>query len=97
VGIIKAAQELMRKLYFSKDQERGEEKTVLRLVEELGELAEAVLMKNEDKISEEIADVLAWTLSIANLFEIDVDEAFNRKYDGVCPECNKCPCICESV
>lgn len=95
--IIKAAQELMKKLYFSKDLNRGEERTVLRLVEELGELSEAVLLKNHDKISEEITDVIAWTLSVANLFEIDVDEAFNLKYKGVCPECNKCPCVCESI
>ncbi len=95
--IIKAAQELMKKLYFSKDLNRGEERTVLRLVEELGELSEAVLLKNNDKISEEIADVIAWTLSVANLYEIDVDEVFNQKYKGVCPECNKCPCVCESI
>ena len=97
MGIIKAAQELMKKLFFSKDISRGEERTVLRLVEELGELSEAVLLKNNDKISEEIADVIAWTLSVANLYEIDVDEAFNLKYKGVCPECNKCPCVCESI
>jgi len=97
VEIIKAAQELMKKLYFSKDLNRGEERTVLRLVEELGELSEAVLLKNNDKISEEIADVIAWTLSVANLYEIDVDEVFNQKYKGVCPECNKCPCVCESI
>lgn len=95
--IIKTAQELMKKLYFSKDLNRGEERTVLRLVEELGELSEAVLLKNNDKISEEIADVIAWTLSVANLYEIDVDEVFNQKYKGVCPECNKCPCVCESI
>ena len=87
----------MKKLYFSKDLNRGEERTVLRLVEELGELSEAVLLKNNDKISEEIADVIAWTLSVANLYEIDVDEVFNQKYKGVCPECNKCPCVCESI
>ena len=87
----------MKKLYFSKDLNRGEERTVLRLVEELGELSEAVLLKNNDKISEEIADVIAWTLSVANLYEIDVYEVFNQKYKGVCPECNKCPCVCESI
>ena len=94
---IKAAQDLMRKLYFSKDQKRGEEKTVLKLVEELGELSEAVLLNKHDKISEEIADVIAWTLSVANLYDINVDEVFNQKYKGVCPECNDCPCVCESL
>ena len=94
---IKAAQELMKKLYFDKDQKRGEERTILKLVEELGELSEAILLKNHDKIAEEIADVIAWTLSIANLFEIDVDEVFNSKYNDVCPECKESPCICKSI
>ncbi|NHK33083.1 MAG: nucleotide pyrophosphohydrolase [Asgard group archaeon] len=97
VKAIKAAQELMKKLYFYKDQKRGDERTTLKLVEELGELSEAILLKNHNKISEEIADVIAWTLSIANLYEIDVEEAFNSKYRGVCPECNKCPCDCKSI
>ncbi|MHA2309034.1 MAG: MazG nucleotide pyrophosphohydrolase domain-containing protein [Candidatus Heimdallarchaeaceae archaeon] len=97
MGTIKVAQELMKKLYFSKDLQRGKERTVLRLVGELGELSEAVLLKNNDKISEEIADVIAWTLSVANLYKIDVDEAFKLKYKGVCPECKECPCVCESI
>jgi NTP pyrophosphatase (non-canonical NTP hydrolase) len=87
----------MKKLYFDKDQKRGKERTILKLVEELGELSEAVLLKKHDKISEEIADVIAWTLSIANLFEIDVDEVFNSKYNDVCPECKENPCVCKSV
>jgi NTP pyrophosphatase (non-canonical NTP hydrolase) len=97
VKTIKAAQDLMKKLYFSKDRKRGEERTILKLVEELGELSEAVLLKKHEKISEEIADVIAWTLSVANLYDIDVDEVFNLKYKGVCPECNECPCVCDSI
>ena len=97
VKTIKAAQELMKRLYFSKDQKRGEERTILKLVEELGELSEAILLENHEKIAEEIVDVIAWTLSVANLYKIDVDEVFNLKYKGVCPECNKCPCVCKSV
>ncbi len=87
----------MEKLYIEKDQERGKTKTMLKLVEEVGELAEAILVNKNEKIEEELADIIAWTLSIANLFSINLDKAFQNKYKDVCPECNSCPCSCDSI
>ena len=49
-----------------------------------------------DKISEELADVIAWTTSIANLMEIDLEEALAFKYPGKCKKCNANPCQCEN-
>ena len=94
---IKEAQDLMKKLDLKRDRERGQERTFLKLVEEVGELAESLLLQNKEMISEEIADTLAWTLSLANLLEIDARKVFQEKYDEFCPECNECPCICETV
>ena len=65
---IQKYQELMEKLYIEKDQKRGKTKTMLKLVEEVGELAEAILVNKKEKIEEELADILAWALSIANQF-----------------------------
>ena len=87
----------MRELYLEKDLKRGKEKTALKLVEEVGELAEAILLEDEDKVSEEMADIIAWVLSIANLFNINLSEAFNAKYNKVCPKCKNNPCICNSI
>jgi NTP pyrophosphatase (non-canonical NTP hydrolase) len=87
----------MKKLYYTKDVKRGIEKTFLKLVEETGELAEALLLKNREKISEEIIDVLAWTLSIANLIDINVEKEFSKKYANACPKCKKEPCSCDSI
>jgi len=67
-------------MYFEKDSQRGLYGTFTWLVEEVGELAEALLSGNKDSIEEEIADVLAWTISIANLTNIDVEEALRKKY-----------------
>ena len=87
----------MAKLYLDKDLKRGLEKTVLKLVEEVGELSEAVLLQNRDKITEEIVDIIAWTLSIANILEINVEEDFMKKYPNLCPKCKKNPCSCDSI
>ena len=87
----------MEKLYIEKDQKRGKTRTMLRLVEEIGELAEAILVNKKEKIEEELVDIVAWTLSIANLLEIDLEYAFQSKYKEVCPECNNCPCTCDSI
>ena len=52
-----------------------------QFIEEVGELAEALLGKRDRRgVEEEIADVLAWLLSIANLAGVDVEESFKKKY-----------------
>ncbi len=88
-------QKLVRELYESRDRKRGLEKTTLWLVEEIGELAEAVRKGNVKLAREEIADVIAWTVSVANLMGIDVEEALKEKYPGKCPRCNSYPCRCD--
>ncbi len=77
---LRQVQELMRKYYFSRDSRRGLYATFTWLVEEVGELAEALLHGNRDSIAEEIADVLAWLASVSNLTGVDLEDAFKRKY-----------------
>ena len=77
---VKQAQELMRKYYFQRDSSRGLYATFTWFIEEVGELAEAILDNNKPAIEEELADVLAWLLSIANILNIDVERAFKKKY-----------------
>ncbi len=74
-------QEAIRRAYLERDSARGLYATFAWFVEEVGELAEALLGKRGgDALREEIADVLAWLLSIANLVGVDVEEAFKSKY-----------------
>jgi len=91
-------QKLIKELYFKKDQARGIKRTFLWLIEEIGELA--TLLKDTDldkkKISEEIADIIAWTSSIANLLDIDLESALKHKYPNKCSKCSSNPCICKS-
>lgn len=77
---IKEAQEFIRRKYFDRDSSRGLYATFTWFVEEVGELAEALLEGDMRSVEEEIADVLAWLLSVANLVGIDVENAFKNKY-----------------
>ena len=89
-------QNLIKELYFHQDSNRGIKSTFIWLVEEIGELANLLKEKrlDKEKASQEIADVIAWTISIANLLEIDVEKALIEKYPNKCLKCNKKPCEC---
>ncbi len=77
---IREAQEIIRKTYYERDRSRGLFSTFTWFVEEVGELAEALLKSDYKALNEEIADVFAWLLSIANLVGVDLDNAFKKKY-----------------
>lgn len=79
---LRCLQDYIRKEYLGRDSSRGLHATFTWLVEEVGELANAILSNDRDNIEEEIADVIAWTLSVANLLDIDVVKAFIKKYGG---------------
>ncbi len=86
-------QKLIRDLYLEKDRKRGLERTFFWFVEEVGELAEAI--RKGENVGEEIADVFAWLVSLANILEIDVESEVKKKYPYKCLKCNKIPCECE--
>jgi len=95
---IEEAQEMMRKVYLDRDRARGVEGTLERTVDEIAELKEAIKSKETlEAIADEVADVFAWLCSLANLLEIDVSEAFYKKYSNVCSKCKKSPCECEGL
>ncbi|MGQ4914525.1 MAG: MazG nucleotide pyrophosphohydrolase domain-containing protein [Candidatus Asgardarchaeia archaeon] len=92
---IREFQEMMRQIYFEKDKKRGISKTFMWLSQEIGELSRAILKRDLNAIREEMADVLAWLASLANLLEIDLENAAISKYPHVCPRCHNNPCTCE--
>ena len=93
---IASFQSLIRNLYYHQDRQRGIDKTFMWLVEEIGELSNVLRedIFDKDKISDEIADVIAWTISLANLLEINVEKALIDKYPNVCAKCGSNPCYC---
>ncbi len=92
---IREFQEMIGEIYLHRDRDRGIEKTMLWVVEEVGELAEAV--RKGTNIGEEIADVFAWLVSLANLCGVDVEKEVLKKYPGYCIRCGKKPCECDSI
>ena len=72
---ISALQQLVKDRYFKTDSERGIYHTALWFHEEVGELSSAIANGNKENAKEEFADVLMWLLTLANIMEIDMEDA----------------------
>lgn len=78
-------QQMIRDRYFATDSARGVPGTFLWFAEEFGELAEALARQergesNKKELEEEFADVLAWLTTLANIADVDLTAAVQRKY-----------------
>ena len=91
-------QQHIRDRYHATDSARGTAGTFMWLVEEIGELATALHKSNgeggttsgSDDPAGEFADVLAWLTTLANIHDIDLDQALRDKYlTGGGPQGNK--------
>jgi NTP pyrophosphatase (non-canonical NTP hydrolase) len=92
---LSALQRQIRRMYGAKDEARGDAATFLWLTEEFGELATALRSGTDEELALEMADVLAWLATLANIRGIDLESAVARKYGAVCPGCQAVPCICD--
>src|ERR1041384_4111229 len=86
-----ALQRQIRRMYGARDEARGDAATFLWLTEEFGELATALRSGTDEELALEMADVLAWLATLANVRGIDLDEAFHQKYGADCPGCHRVP------
>jgi NTP pyrophosphatase (non-canonical NTP hydrolase) len=91
---ISAFQKQIQETYFDRDNRRGVEKNFLWFTEEVGELAEAIRKRDQKGMEEEMADVLAWLSTLANLLDIDLEAAAGKKYGSGCSRCQRSPCAC---
>lgn len=78
---IAAFQKHVADRYEKHDRARGTPGTWLHFSEEIGELARA-LARNDDRknLEEEFADVVAWLCTLANINDVDLASAIERKY-----------------
>jgi NTP pyrophosphatase (non-canonical NTP hydrolase) len=88
-------QNMMRQLYFERDSERGTEKTLDWLEDEVKELREALEEGDMKAAEKEFADVLAWLASLANIVNTDLENVALSKYPNRCPKCGLSPCNCQ--
>lgn len=91
---LRSFQEVIRRMYFEKDDARGIGGTFLWFMEEIGELATALRSGDQAEREGEFADVLAWLVTLANLANIDLATAVQRKYGTGCPGCGQLACVC---
>ena len=87
-------QQRIRDIYFERDSTRGPETTFMWFVEEVGELSRELRRGDDSRREEEFSDVLAWLVSLASLYGIDMEKAAAR-YAGGCPKCRRTPCGCD--
>jgi len=90
-------QKLIEEIYFARDSARGRDASFVWFVEEVGELAKALLRPKDDggkNLRDEFADVLAWLTTIASIAGVDLEAAAVAKYKDGCPKCRATPCIC---
>lgn len=88
-------QQRIRDLFGAKDARRGVEGTFMWFMEEVGELSAALRDRSDpENLKLEFADVLAWLATLANIANVDLEDAMARKYGGGCPKCGGNPCVC---
>jgi NTP pyrophosphatase (non-canonical NTP hydrolase) len=90
---LRSLQNTIGATYLSRDRERGVDATFRWFTEEVGELARAIRRGERANLDLEVSDVLAWLASLANLLDVDLNEAAAR-YAAGCPKCNASPCVC---
>lgn len=76
--------------YEAADRARGSARTFVWFMEEVGELATAINSVEKSpadaavrkNLEEEMADVVAWLSTLANILDVDLERAIREKYLG---------------
>ncbi len=92
---IEELQRIIAETYGAKDAARGDVATFTWFIEEVGELATALREDDHEALAAEMADVLAWLVSLANIRGVELAAAVRRKYGHSCPGCQSVPCQCD--
>jgi len=74
-------QQLISQKYEKRDRQRGIPATFMWFIEEVGELATALVSEDPKNKKEEFADVFAWLCTLANISDVDLENAC-AKYTG---------------
>jgi len=75
-------QQLIAKEYVKRDRERGTSATFMWFIEEVGELATALANNDQKNKEEEFADVFAWLCTLANINDVNIEEAISKYKDN---------------
>lgn len=75
---IEEFQNIIKEKYEKRDIERGTPATFLWFIEEVGELATALAGNDQENKIEEFGDVLAWLCTLANINNVDLEQAVQK-------------------
>jgi len=75
---IREFQQFISEKYEKTDRERGVPKTFMWFIEEIGELSTALASNDKANQVEEFADVLAWLCTLANISDVDLEQAIQK-------------------
>ncbi len=70
----------IREKYLETDRNSGPLFLLAVLMEEVGEVAEAVRKGEKEGVREELSDVLFVVISLSNLFDVDIERRLVEKY-----------------
>ena len=79
---IKEFQKIISEKYEHRDRKRGTPGTFMWFVEEVGELATALARDDRENKVEEFGDVFAWLCTLANINDIDLEQAVQKYLKG---------------
>ena len=75
---IREFQQFISDKYEKTDRKRGTPATFMWFIEEVGELATALSGQDGDNKKEEFADVFAWLCTLANINDVDLEQACEK-------------------
>jgi NTP pyrophosphatase (non-canonical NTP hydrolase) len=71
-------QRVISQKYEKRDRQRGVPATFMWFIEEVGELATALTSDDQKNKEEEFADVFAWLCTLANISDVDLENACTK-------------------
>ena len=85
-------QKFLNDLYLDLNRGRTVDDIYGYLARTCGYLGKAIILGSPDR--SKFVQPISWLLSLSTKLTVDLQEAFCRKYPGICPNCLEAPCIC---
>lgn len=87
---LKDWQLFISELYRAENSRLSPMNALVAMMKDVGDLAMIQRKRDpQNEITLKLAAILAWTLTIAQLLQLDLSTVVNEKYDNRCPECGK--------
>ncbi len=83
-------QSFISQVYRAENARLSPMNALVAMMKDVGDLAMIHRKRESQKeVTLKLAAILAWTLTIAQLLQLDLSTIVNEKYDNQCPECGK--------